>query len=356
MFLFIIFYLEIILFYYLPIYNGKGTLFGTIIKDEAFEKDGKTILKNYRFGLIAFASVFFAAMFLTTNYSLKSLPYLYILFTFALSMWFFVSLRKAWALRKSNIITKFAVSLKHRKLRDYTHYSLEIAVIVFTAVPFVILYYFFPQLPDQVPVHWGLNGQPDRWEAKSLITVFAPLLVGLFVQIPVFCLKTETIKARMRVPLKNAEKILSLKEMSLSANCNLLDWLRLMVAVLFANIASSILAVLATESVSIFINIWMWVTFLLLLVGIGYFFFQLKTISRERKEIAGQFTFQNQAEAESWKSEIFYHNKSDSSFLVEKPSGTGYTFNFANRKSWFYLALFIVPELIVLIIFVGSSK
>lgn len=356
LFLFIVFYLEIILFYYLPIYNGKGTLFGTIIKDEAFEKDGKKILKNYRFGLIAIASVFFAAMILTNNYSLKSLPYLYILFTFALSFWLFVSLRKAWALRKSNVITKFAVSLKQRKLKDYTRYWLEITVIVFTVAPFVILYYFFLQLPEQVPVHWGLNGQPDRWEAKSFITVFAPLLIGLFVQIPVFFLKAETIKARMRVPLENAEKIFSLKEMSLLANCNLLDWIRLMVVILFANIAFSILAVLANESVLVFINLWMWVTILLLLVGIGYFFFQLRTINREIKEIAGQFTFQNQAEAESWNSEVFYYNKDDSAFMVEKPSGTGYTFNFANQKSWIYLALFIVPELIVLIIFIVNSK
>jgi uncharacterized membrane protein len=356
LFLFIVFYLEIILFYYLPIYNGKGTLFGTIIKDEVFEIEGKRILKNYRVGLMAFASVFFVAMLLTISYSLKSLPYLYIVLTFTLSLWLFVSLRKAWSLRKSNVITKFAVSLKQRKLKDYTRYWLEIAVVVFTIAPFAVLYYFFPQLPDQVPVHWGFNGQADRWEAKSLITVFAPLLVGLFVQIPLFCLKAETIKARMRVPLENAEKIFSLKEMSLLANCNLLDWIRLMVAVLFANIASSILAVLANESVSIFINIWVWVTALLLLVGIGYFFFQLKTINREIKAIAGQFTFQNQPEAESWNNEVFYYNKNDPSFMVEKPSGTGYTFNFANQKSWFYLALFIVPELIVLIIFVDSSK
>jgi uncharacterized membrane protein len=356
LFLFIVFYLEIILFYYLPIYNGKGTLFGTIIKDEAFEIDGKRILKRYRVGLMAFASMFLIAMLLTISYSVKSLPYLYILLTFTISLWLFVSLRKAWSLRKSNVITKFAVSLKQRKLKDYTRYWLEIAVVVFTLAPFAVLYYFFPQLPDQVPVHWGFNGQADRWETKSLITVFAPLLVGLFVQIPVFCLKAETIKARMRVPLENAEKIFSLKEMSLLANCNLLDWLRLMVAVLFANIACSILAVLASESVSTFINIWAWVSVLLLLVGIGYFFFQLRTINQEIKAIAGQFTFQSQTEAESWNNEVIYYNQSDSSFMVEKPSGTGYTFNFANQKSWFYLALFIVPELIVLIIFVGSSK
>lgn len=356
LFLFIVFYLEIVLFYYLPIYNGKGTLFGTIIKDEAFEKDGKRIRKHYRIGLIGFASVFLVAMVLTTKYSLKSLPYLYIFFTLISSVWVFISLRKAWALRKSNVITKFAVSLKQRKLKEYTRSWLEVAVVVFIIAPFVILYYFFPQLPAQVPVHWGVNGQPDRWEAKSLITVFAPLLIGLFVQIPVFFLKAETIKARMRVPLENAEKIFSLKEMSLSANCNLLDWIRLMIATLFANIASSIIAVLANESVLVFINLWMWVTILLLLFGIGYFAFQLRAINQEIKEITGQFTFQNETEAQSWNDEIIYYNKNDSAFMVEKPSGTGYTFNFANKKSWLYLALFIVPEFIVLIIFVVNSK
>lgn len=356
LFLFVIFFLEVILFYHLPIFNGRGTLFGTIIKDELFENDGKQVLKNYRFGLIAFSLLVFIAMVLASKHSLESLLYLYILFTIGVSSWLFVWLRKAWSLRKLNVITKFAVSLKQRKLASFSKYWLELAVIAITVAAFLVLYYFYPQLPAQVPVHWGLNGQPDRWENKSFITVFAPLLIGLFVQIPLFLLKSEMVKARIRVPLENAEKLFFLKEMSLVGNCNLLDWVRLMVSTLFANIAISILATMANDSVLVFINLWLWVNILLLLGGISFFLFQIRKINQEIKHLTGQFTFQTADESESWNDEVFYYNKNDSSFMVEKPSGMGYTFNFANKKSWLFLALFIVPEFVILAIFVASSK
>ncbi len=35
----------------------------------------------------------------------------------------------------------------------------------------------YPQLPEQVPIHWGLDGQPDRWGDRLLAILLMPALL-----------------------------------------------------------------------------------------------------------------------------------------------------------------------------------
>ena len=47
--------------------------------------------------------------------------------------------------------------------------------------------YFYPSLPDTVPIHWGFDGQPDGWGGKSSILVPASLpfaMLLLFAVLP----------------------------------------------------------------------------------------------------------------------------------------------------------------------------
>ena len=49
--------------------------------------------------------------------------------------------------------------------------------LVLIAAMFVIGALVYPQLPEQIPMHWGINGQIDAWGTKSLLNVFfAPLI------------------------------------------------------------------------------------------------------------------------------------------------------------------------------------
>lgn len=47
--------------------------------------------------------------------------------------------------------------------------------------------YFYPSLPDTVPIHWGFDGQPDGWGGKSSILFTASLpfaMLLLFAVLP----------------------------------------------------------------------------------------------------------------------------------------------------------------------------
>lgn len=55
----------------------------------------------------------------------------------------------------------------------------EIALLALIAIPFIYLAYIWSDLPLEVPVHWNIDGEADRYGSKSellLIPIVLPLL------------------------------------------------------------------------------------------------------------------------------------------------------------------------------------
>jgi uncharacterized membrane protein len=44
-----------------------------------------------------------------------------------------------------------------------------------------LLVWAWPVLPDQIPTHFGLTGQPDAWNDKNIFTVFFPALLSTII-------------------------------------------------------------------------------------------------------------------------------------------------------------------------------
>ncbi len=55
----------------------------------------------------------------------------------------------------------------------------EILLLVLVVVPLAQLYYVWPSIPDVIPVHYGLNGKPDRFDDKSILIWMIPLVLLL---------------------------------------------------------------------------------------------------------------------------------------------------------------------------------
>ena len=55
--------------------------------------------------------------------------------------------------------------------------------LFFIGAMFVVGVVMYPRLPDQIPVHWGISGEIDRWSDTSFLSVFQlPLMaLGLYV-------------------------------------------------------------------------------------------------------------------------------------------------------------------------------
>jgi uncharacterized membrane protein len=59
---------------------------------------------------------------------------------------------------------------------------------IVTAAAFAFALWALPQLPDRVPTHWGLNGQPDDWSSPAFAAFLMPgmmvLLSLIFAALP----------------------------------------------------------------------------------------------------------------------------------------------------------------------------
>lgn len=340
----IIFLFETVLFYFLPVFNGKDTLFGMVLKESDFLTDGLPILKKYRRDLSIVFLLFIIGYVLTTSFSPKSLVFVYISATFLTLALLFKYLSQSWHLRDRRVSSRLATSLKPRNLKDFTYFWLEAVVILMTILPFPILIHYYPQLPDVVPVHWNATGQADSWEKKSFFSVFFPAMLALWFQIFWIILKQDIIQARFRVPAEDAETILSLKEISLRANVGLIDWCRLFGGILLTTTSLLITSMIVSIPLSSMLNTVIWTSVVLLIAGIGFCLYRIIQVNREIKSITGQIIFQTAEEMKGWNTAgLFYYNANDMAFMIEKPGGVGYTFNFAHKRSLIYLALILSP-------------
>src|SRR6185295_13872914 len=80
-------------------------------------------------------------------------------------------------------------------IRDYTSIPFEICIAVLTILPFFVLAYFYPVLPDRVPLFMSLNGEVVEWAEKSVISVFRVPLMAVVMQTVCVLMKYGTIQS-----------------------------------------------------------------------------------------------------------------------------------------------------------------
>lgn len=58
--------------------------------------------------------------------------------------------------------------------------------LVLLAAAWALVAYYWPQLPEQIPTHWGLGGQPDSWMPRVPGAFIGPLVAsGIYVLLTV---------------------------------------------------------------------------------------------------------------------------------------------------------------------------
>ncbi|MFM7839197.1 MAG: DUF1648 domain-containing protein, partial [Chitinophagaceae bacterium] len=83
----------------------------------------------------------------------------------------------------------------------------HIYTVVMVLLPFAYAGYLYPFLPEQIPVHFNLQGEADNWSGKACI-FFSPVILGL-VSLFSFLLMTNIKKFDPKRYLKGEEKVFS---------------------------------------------------------------------------------------------------------------------------------------------------
>ncbi|HLL76595.1 MAG TPA: DUF1648 domain-containing protein [Pyrinomonadaceae bacterium] len=323
-------------FLWLPVMRGERAFFGARVDRETYlGGEGRRTLRHYRLTLTAvFVIITALGYFLAARHDEPLL-----LAPSAIGTAFaglFVYAAYARSLRPFAVqttATRFASPLRTRRLADYTHAWLEALIILASAGTFAALLYFYPRLPEQVPVHWDAAGRPDDWAAKGFASVFFVPALGLYLQLFFLVLKYDLTGAKMTLPDAHAEEYLRGKEQFLLANIRVLDWARVWIAVLFALIALMAITTSLPEfsRYDLWLNVATGATAGLMLAGIFYFIYRMMRVNADLGARFGEDYVLRASDEQHWRhGGLTYHNPEDPALVVEKLVGLGYTINTAH--------------------------
>jgi uncharacterized membrane protein len=349
--------LVLALFVWLPVMRGERAFFGVRVDAETYRGEGRRALRRYwqtLFGVFVLAGAL--GYYASASLGRPVFSALATLGTTAAA--FLVYGLYARQVRPFAVVgggTRFASSVKTRRLGDYTHPWVEALVVPLTLAAFGVLAHFYPRLPEMLPVHWNAAGEVDKWSRKTLSTVFFLPALGVYLQVVFFVLKRDLVQAKMTLPATNTEEYLRGKERFLTANMRLIDLARACVAALFFAISwipvCTALPEFKRYETAAFVGVLSSAG--VLLVGMGYFLWRMVAVNRGLDELTGEEYVQRAADEEHWRhGGLTYYNPEDPALVVEKLTGIGYTLNMAHPAIRYRLALMSgVPLFVVWALF-----
>jgi uncharacterized membrane protein len=331
-------------FLWLPVMRGERAFFGVRVDAGTYRGEGRRALRRY-WQTLAGIFVLAGALGYYASVSLGR-PVFSALATLGTTAAAFLVYglfaRRMRPFAVPGGATRFASSVRARRLGDYTHLWVEASVVLLTLAAFGVLAHFYPRLPEMLPTHWNAAGEADDWTRKSPPSVFFLPALGVYLQVVFFVLKRDLVQAKMTLPATKTEEYLRGKERFLAANMHLVDLVRACIAALFFEIAwltvftalpefrryeaAASAAVLGTAG--------------LMLAGMGYFIWRMVAVNNGLDELTGEEYVQRADEEEHWRhGGLTYYNPEDPALVVEKLTGVGYTLNLAHPAIRYRLAL-----------------
>ena len=320
-----------VIFVLIPEMSRSGILFGvTVAPDFRETADGRRLLVSYR-RTIAFVTLGVLALAHILPARQTFIPLWIGLHGFASTacLILFSKRTRSFAEPDSSIRTASLVP-QPRSLPGGWFFLLGPFLILGLAA--LSLYANWNSIPEKFPIHWGIDGTPNGWAARTSFGVFGGLLIaGLVnaVNLAIACAVIFRTRNAGEVAFKRATYFL---------------------IVIVSYFVSTLLAGLSTRPVwsadpgsspsPVLLPVTIMVSVALALGFIIY----LSRISRARGG-AGDGT-----PDACWKWGMIYYNPQDPSLLVEKRMGLGWTFNFANKWSWVFMALLLLPPLLIILV------
>ena len=342
-------------FMFMPVMRGEDAFFGIRVSTEVYRGEGRRILHHYWLWLLM-TFIEIEAIGLVVSFYKGRTEFAEVaprmLLVPCVMLFYVIFYKQAKQLEFLEEQGRFASVLKTRHLTDYTHLALEVAVVILTIAPLLVLVYYYPHLPERIPTHWDWGGRPDRWTQKSYFAVFSLAATLVYMQGLLLFFKHGLLGVKMTLPAEHTEEYLRLKEEMLGSTVRLLDWMRLCLCVLLGGITSNIAfsSIERLRFLSSIVAVAIWASAAMIVAAIAVAIHRFYKIDRRLKAEVGRVYVQRQRDAAHWYlGGLVYFNREDPALFVEKLVGWGYTFNMANKWVYLYLAVMVaVPLLLIL--------
>jgi uncharacterized membrane protein len=218
---------------------------------------------------------------------------------------------------------------------------ITIGLIAYTAIQ-------YENFPNLIPTHWGIDGQPDAFSEKTVLSVMALPIILLIMQGMMLGINEMTKRSGIKINAINRNRSraqqLSFRKYSswfLFATTTLMTilFVFLQLSTIHTDIGKS--SLILTLPIGFLI-----VTFIMS----GIYAFKVgQSGSRLEVDVVDDDVegITNYDDDQFWKAGIFYVNKNDPSIFVEKRFGVGWSINFGNPIGYFILFLPIVLILFI---------
>lgn len=245
------------------------------------------------------------------------------------------------------------LSFRDEKLIFPTSYLVGIN-LAFVLVTVLLTVFNYQNIPDKLVTQWDFNMNPTTITEKTWGSVMMIPAMQVFITIVMAISNQAYLSAKQQIDGKNPTAS-STKSKKFRRQSSLLN---LVISILTQLLFVAIQLVTVFESISPKVVMILSLVFTILIIGLVLWFSlyygqsgdRLKTIEINEEE-APKGNIVTGDDDENWKLGIFYFNKQDPSFWVEKRMGVGMTFNFAKWQSWAFLIGVIVLPLLLVFLF-----
>lgn len=315
-------------FQFVPLLTRPGIFFSATV-DPEFPRsaDGRRLLRSYRLqaAMWAIAGIVLSLLVLPGRPDKRMLvPMLFLIGGTSVSYW--LKFREVHARYGTHSPEIRRAELSARPTTEKFSSWIWLLPFLALAVTAVYLYLHWDAVPERFPVHWGADGQPNRWASRDPLHVYAPLLMG----------------AGMNLFLLGFGWMLS----RLSRNTVMRHvTIRIMEVLLYPMTFTFI--IVALLPFGLLVPVWLIPGLMLLCVAV--------LIVWSYRQISVPATADAVPEPQSdayWKAGMFYYNPNDPAIFVAKRVGIGYTLNFASKWAWIVLGATLA--FIAISIFLGA--
>ena len=190
----------------------------------------------------------------------------------------------------------------------------------------------FDAMPDPVPTHFGISGQPDGWSKKSVGAVMALPLMTLVMGVTLGGVALLTAKAKRGLRLDDGASLVAQNRYR-AAMSRYLAFLGLLVTTMLASLSvtSVQLALGQRRTLPGAIMLVSLAIFLYAMLGAAWMAIRYGQGGARLENPQGNAPLTDGlADNRLWKLGVFYVNREDPTWLVEHRFGFGYTLNFGN--------------------------
>jgi uncharacterized membrane protein len=201
----------------------------------------------------------------------------------------------------------------------------------------LVLAYFYPALPDRVPLFLNLSGEVESWTQKSLLSVFRVPLIAVVMQVVCLLMKYGVVQSQATTPPNiDVGPFLNL-------NAGLWDWFRWSIA--FKMIAESLDTIFLSLDRFKFLSrpafIISIIATALGVIGALFYGYRLFAVMREMKRKLKDARLMGSVDVRYVYAGVLYFNPSDSALFAGR-----YGFNFGNKWTWVFIACIVAYPLL----------